>query len=377
MTLVKAWRERQTLWDNYVSKEDRDLLLRLTLWVLMPVFVLLHECGHAAATLLFNGKIAEFDYGFFWGKVVPSGFFTPEQDLIITLAGSVVELICGIISLIAAVNLTSPPVVRLLVYLGMSTLFQTAIGYPMLSLTGMYGDWIQIYTTQAQSWIPWIATVHGIVIAAFLYAVYAKAPKLWFCEKTNPEWAERLRVKLEEIKAKPSEDLYLDLAWLFFEVDLNSFAQHAVDAARTKNPQFVDPLYLEAWIKIGQKKTAAGLASLEELSKNPAANALLQTRALMSIGIVEESEIARKTRGGPIPREMLKRPLDVYTEAAKLSPQLCDPRFYRARTLNKVGLHTTALEELEALTDCNWLDSKLPGLVHDEIDKARRLSSPP
>ena len=67
MTLRSAWIERQTLWDANVTARDRDLLMRITMFVLMPIVVFLHECGHAAAILQFGGKIAKFHYGILWG----------------------------------------------------------------------------------------------------------------------------------------------------------------------------------------------------------------------------------------------------------------------------------------------------------------------
>src|SRR3982750_4591594 len=81
-TIRSAWQQRHSLWDVDLTNDDRKLLMRLTMFVLMPIVVFFHECGHAAVALLTGGKIAEFHYGLLWGYVRPSGFFTPEQELI-------------------------------------------------------------------------------------------------------------------------------------------------------------------------------------------------------------------------------------------------------------------------------------------------------
>src|ERR1700722_20633005 len=97
ISIVEALKNWVTVWDIYVTWTDRSILLRFAMFVLMPIIVFLHECGHAAAILWFGGTIAEFHYGLLWGYVRPNGLFTPEQILIIYLAGNVVEVICGVL----------------------------------------------------------------------------------------------------------------------------------------------------------------------------------------------------------------------------------------------------------------------------------------
>src|SRR5579885_438852 len=90
----KNWRQ---LWDNDLSMQDRQLLQRINVILLLPLVVLLHECGHAVATLWAGARVQEFHFGGWWGYVVPVGNLTPEQDLIIFLAGNLVEVVIGLI----------------------------------------------------------------------------------------------------------------------------------------------------------------------------------------------------------------------------------------------------------------------------------------
>lgn len=376
LTLKSAWTERRTLWDADVTTRDRDLLMRITMFVLMPIVVFFHECGHALATLYFGGKIAEFHYGILWGYVVPSGIFSPDQTLVIYLAGNVVEILCGLIALLLAFVVTSPPVVAVLVYLAIWSISGTAIVYALMSVMGMYGDWIAIYNTPVRSWIPYIGTIHAVIVGGLVYGLYGRAPRLWFAMKTRPAWANKRRALLNELALHPSPELYLDLGWVYYEAGLDQFAEDACNQSLKLDAFFADPLYLKAWLLVNRGRADQAQSALTELSNNRNASLILRTRSLMAVGQLAEDQIKKHTKNGPVPPEMWKTPLEAFTAAINITPELGDPRFYRARTLNKAGLHTTALEELQALGDLKWLDSRLSQLVQVEINLARQSLTP-
>jgi len=240
----------------------------------------------------------------------------------------------------------------------------------------MYGDWQLIYTSPVVSWVPYIATVHAIIVAALLYAFLGKAPALWFAGRTRPNWENKRQLMLEGLKANPSADAHLDLGWHYYQAGLSKLAEEESEVALKMNPQFADPLYLQAWIQVERNKIPKAQELLTELSQNPNASTILQSRALMAVGQLEETVISTKTKKGPVPPEMWKLPLEAFTAASQITPEFGDPKFYRARALNKAGLHMLALDELEQLSDCRWLDPKLSNLVQKEVDLAIKLSSP-
>lgn len=375
-TIKSAWEQRHSLWDVDLTTADRHLLMQITMFVLMPIVVFFHECGHAAVTLLCGGKIAEFHYGVLWGYVRPSGFFTAEQELMILLAGSGVQIVIGLIAFIVSLFVTSPPVVALLTYLALWSIAGTAIVYAMMSALGMYGDWQLIYSTTATSWIPYIATVHAIIVIALIYAFIGKAPSLWFAARTRPNWENKRQLLLDDLREHPRADSYLDLGWHYYAAGLLRFADEAADTALKMSPDFADPIYLKAWIDVERNKIPQAQSMLSELSQNSNASTILKSRALMAVGQLEERVILTKTKNGPVPSEMWKMPIDVFTAAAKLTPEFGDARFYRARALNKAGLHMMALDELGELEHARWLDSRLSDLVQKEIDLAIKLSDP-
>lgn len=375
-TIKMAWEQRHSLWDIDLTTADRHLLMQITMFVLMPVVVFFHECGHAVTTLLCGGKIAEFHYGVLWGYVRPSGFFTPEQELMILLAGSGVQIAIGLLAFVASLFIASPPVVAILTYLALWSIAGTAIVYALMSALGMYGDWQLIYSTPVTSWLPYIATIHAIIVIALIYAFTGKTPALWFAARTRPNWENKRQLILDDLKDHPSADRYLDLGWHYYAAGLFRFADEAADTSLKLNPKFADPIYLKAWIDVERNKIPQAQAILTELSQNPHASAILKSRSLMAVGQLEERVIQTKTKNGPVPPEMWKMPLEVFSAAARLAPEFGDARFYRARALNKAGLHMMALDELGQLENARWLDSRLGELVQKEIDLAIKLSDP-
>src|ERR1700722_9500247 len=146
ITIVNMFKEWKLLWDDNLTDNDRSLLMRIAAFVVMPIIVLFHEGGHALATICFGGKVEEFHYGFFIGNVVSSGNFSDLQSLLITLAGNVVQVLCGLVALVVALVSTSPPVVALSVYVVFWAIGGTLVAYTILSRFGMYGDWMAIYS---------------------------------------------------------------------------------------------------------------------------------------------------------------------------------------------------------------------------------------
>src|SRR4030095_14629755 len=145
LTGMDARKNWSSICDAELTSRDCQILQKMVLFWLIPVVVLCHELGHVAAIKLFGGEVAEFHYALFWGYVVPRGAFTAVQLVWAFLAGSLVQVLIGLAALAAAVVVSSPPVVALLIYLGLWSIGGTVVVYALLSLTGLYGDWVAIY----------------------------------------------------------------------------------------------------------------------------------------------------------------------------------------------------------------------------------------
>ncbi len=187
VTVIDLFKNWRSIWDAEVTNRDRAILMKTAMFLLLPIAVFFHELGHAWATLKFGGTIAEFHYGILWGYVIPDGVFTLPQILIIYLAGNIVELVIGIVAIVASCIVSSPPMITLLTYFGLLSIGGTIILYPALSFTGMYGDWIAIYSSPLKQWTDTILAIHISLVLLLLGAMYSKATKRWYASRVSSE----------------------------------------------------------------------------------------------------------------------------------------------------------------------------------------------
>jgi len=100
-TAIRNWR---AFTDDQLTAFDRRLASELAFFVLVPIGVLFHELGHAAATYQVGGSInwlgGGFHYALFFGYVIPLGRFTALQDWWIALSGNLVSIAYGFLPLI-------------------------------------------------------------------------------------------------------------------------------------------------------------------------------------------------------------------------------------------------------------------------------------
>ncbi len=298
ITVVNACQNWSALWDNTLTERDRALLIRIALFVLMPVIVLFHELGHAAATIYFGGKVETFHYGFLWGYVVPSGTFTELQILIIYLAGNVVEIILGLIVLIVGLTASSPPVVALSIYLSFWAIGGTLIFYTLLSVIGAYGDWVAIYTSPIKPLVYLIACIHAIFVAVIIWCLYAERPLLWFARKTNPQMVPRESELLAAIRAEPTVHNYLQLAWHYFYYGVDKQAKKYVNLIDKLSPDDPENLLLKGYLASSANDIEEAKKIFLSCASNASASDLLRCRAYLEIGRLEERQVLLKTRGG-------------------------------------------------------------------------------
>lgn len=180
--VIAGWKG---LWDDDLTFEDRQLLMRMVIFVMLPGVVFFHELGHYLAALSVGVPVAKFHYGPVMGYVETYGCTDPAKRLWIAFSGNLVQILIGLLSLVVAGISKSPPVVATAVYFGLYTVASTVVFYALLSLGGFYGDWIQMYTN---SFLPGVAAIivfQLLIIAGLAWAVYAPLPKAWFAEHTK------------------------------------------------------------------------------------------------------------------------------------------------------------------------------------------------
>lgn len=358
---VKNW---SCLWDSQLTARDRQHLQKIVLFLLVPIVVLCHELGHVAAIKLFGGQVAEFHYAFIWGYVLPSGRFTVSQLVWSYLAGSLVQVIIGLAAMAAALVASSPPVVALLVYLGLWSVAGTVIIYALLSFTGMYGDWIAIYTAPVPALVVPIAVVHALLVLFVFWCLYGTRPKIWFTAKTQPDWVAEQDSLKSALAAEPSAGNWLDLAWSFYRVGLNRQAGHALERARALDAERPESRLLEGALAYRKGDIATAFACFQELTQIEGITDELRARSFVALG------------GCQMKRKRPEEAMTSYGRAIDSCPWLADAHFFRAMLLADAGKLDEARAELETAQQLAWADLALKeasaqklAAISREIDK--------
>ncbi len=344
VSLRANWRQ---LWDEDLTAHDRQLIQRIAIFLLLPVVVFFHELGHVAAVRLFGGKVAEFHYAFLSGYVVPAGHFTADEKVWLYFAGNLVQILIGLVAALAAALVSSPPVVALLVYLSLWSVGGTVILYTLLSVTGLYGDWIHIYTAPPSALVAAIALSHLTLALAVVYAVYAEKPRLWFAAKTDPGWAAENRLMVEHAGLFPSADNLVRLGWSYYFKGLNKTAVACLEAARQVAPESPDVRIFEAALADERGRTGKAIQCYQELIGNPDVPERLRLLAMMSLGRC----LLRHGRRD--------QALATFIQAGQLAPDAADPRYFIGALLSEAGRLDEAEGHLRAAAILEWMDKGL------------------
>lgn len=367
--LKKDWRK---LWDNDLTVADRQSLQRLNIFFVMPLVVLLHELGHAFATIQLGGVVKELHFGIWWGYVIPVGNFTALDDLIITLAGSGVQILFGFLALIVATLVKSPPVVAMLVYSGLFSIAGTVVIYALMSVAGMYGDWISIYRSTETQWVMVVAVCHALLVGFVFYLLYGEAPKIWYTGKTRPKWKKDYQTAKAKVAEEPNAINNLSLAWAYYLVGLNKKCLMTLEKVKELDPDLVDRWFLVGCLERSAGNIDKAIESFEQIVMNEKADDLVKVRALLAEGhcLSDRADYEITDKNGD-KQSAYASVLETYEQAAAMRPDLADPLFFKATILNKVDLHKDAEILLKQLDEHLWLDPTLKASVPFELKAAR------
>ena len=170
--LATTWRQT---WDTTFTATDRALVTQAAFFILLPVGVALHELGHAVAIWAFGGTVVDWGYYGFAGYVSYYPWhFTAEQQIVIAAAGTVVNLLLAA-GAVAFVFLRRPParaaINELLIQFVFISLLNALVVYPLLDvLSGMNGDWSQMYFGGSPTLSVVILTLHVGILGLLVWA---------------------------------------------------------------------------------------------------------------------------------------------------------------------------------------------------------------
>ncbi len=269
VALVRSWR---SFLDADFTASDRRVAMQVAVFLVPPVVVLLHELGHAAATVAVGGHVAAFHYGLFEGSVNFTGDLTNGQVWFIALAGNLVSIGIGLGMVLVGGLLGG--IRRSLRYLlivgGLIEAVFGLIGYPLLSETARFGDWLLIYDFRATPVLSWATLVVHIAVVVGLWHWWRTRLRRTLFGITYGEEA-RLDALSAAVRQAPADlEPRIALANLFAgygdlklaDATLDEGLPIATDPARLQLARARLAIYEDKWTQ-ALLATQAGLAALD------------------------------------------------------------------------------------------------------------------
>lgn len=185
--LWTLYKNRRAFTDAELTSFDRRLAGELAFFVFVPIGVLFHELGHAAATYQAGGSIdwlgGGFHYALFWGYVIPEGDFSILQGWWIALAGNLVSVLYGFLPLLFLPAVKRAWMKYTILSFSRIQLGWSLVGYPLLTLTGIDGDWSTIYSSRTLALSLPLFVLHVALVAG-----------LWWLDRSA--WLKRWELRL-------------------------------------------------------------------------------------------------------------------------------------------------------------------------------------
>lgn len=365
ITLFEVIPKWKSIWDKNVTLEDRRMLMRIVIFLALPVVVFLHELGHLLAALQVGAKVYEFHYGPVTGHVTVDANIPPEQSLWIAVAGNLAQIVFGFSCLGFALVLKRTALVVFLVYLGLFAIGDTVIFYAALSLVSAYGDWKNIYTSPCQNLVPYIGVVHASLAAFIIYCMKGAAPRRWFTRKTMPGWSSRHERLEEAVKTTPNLENYIALQASFVEAGLYKEAANCLNRAADISGDSPAISYARADLELSQGNTDKGLDLFEEIAHDHRVSSTMRAQVLYQMGDIW------------LYRRNTNQALNYFEQANQLDEYQGDARLQTAILMASLGKFDGLQEDINLLRDpqTTWVYRRNRDTAEQEIEKLEHLLS--
>ena len=176
-TLWDIIKGREQIFDDRVTADDRNRILRFTLFLLLPLSVALHEAGHALAVWAFGGEVLEFGFYLYYGYVAHQGYYSDLDMAVISFAGPAVNVVMGLGAFAIAWFWPRRPAINYMLFVFAALeLFNALVFYPIFDFSGgIAGDFSSIYSSRT----PVFSAIVGIVHVAILVGavIFWKTPR--------------------------------------------------------------------------------------------------------------------------------------------------------------------------------------------------------
>jgi hypothetical protein len=380
VSIVRTW---SAFWDGTLSSADKRLATQAAIFLVPPVVVLIHELGHVVAVLAVGAEVAGFHYGLFEGSVGVGGVLTPAQSWFVALAGNVAGAAVGLAMVVVGARAAGMrPALRYVLLLGgLLQVVWAIVGYPLLSLSSDWGDWIVVYDFDAT---PVLSGATLVVHALALVALW----RWWRRSLRTTLFAigsgagDELARRRAAVEAAPGDvDAWLQLANLYARHGELGLARSTLADAAT-GPAGASPrIHLaRARLAMVEGQWSSAVVAADD--------------GLRSVGPGDDDVAQRLWANQGLALASMERPSNALAAFAHVDPPVVDDARVRyGRGLARLGSGDTAggradLEAVaRALPEGNllraWAEARLEGRVPDPPDDSdrpnylRRTQSPP
>lgn len=382
--LVRSWR---AFWDDDFTSADQRRALQLAVFVVPAVVVLFHELGHVAAAWAVGAEVVDFHYGFFEGSVTVAGNLSPAANWLVAVSGSLLSVAIGLAMVVWGSRRRGSTAARYLALTaGLLGLVFALVGYPFISFTTGFGDWVAVYDFAAT---PALSAATAAVHLAGLGALVAwwRSTGRLLLLTIRRDAAERLAAARAEVAARPLDTVpRLELTQVYLDLGSPALARQVLDQAADEG---VDPLRINlARTRLAlstrrwSEAVAAATRGLEEAASNgatPGGEAAEQIGRMRANLVVA---LARMERW-----DMTLAALEQLDSGWRDDPRL---GYCRARALigtGDVGAGRALLGEIARSVPADdllgrWADARLRGTVPDldeqsHLPASQRARQPP
>ncbi len=266
-TLVSLVRARRTFFDRELSAADKRMATQVAVFLVPPIVVMIHELGHVAAVVMVGARVTSFHYGFFEGSVGVAGNISASQGWWISLAGNLAGALTGLgLAIVGMAGGRLRPGLRYVLILGGTLQVGYAlIGYPVLSLSSDWGDWVSIYDFAATPTLSWAtAAVHAAVLVVLWRWWRGTVRHTLFAISSGA--GERLAALRGAVRATPGDEAgWLDLARLYAGHGELGLARATLDqAARADGAPTARVHLARARVAIMESRWSSAVMAAEE-----------------------------------------------------------------------------------------------------------------
>lgn len=171
------WREWAQLVAEPLTQLKKKVAEDASFYIFVPIGVFIHELAHAIVVWAFGGVVVEFGYFFYWGYVLPDRTFNDWQHWLLSLAGTLGNVLLAL----GVYWWTRHNASNWVRYLGRRVvrfqIFFAFIYYPIFTALLAFGDWRTIYDFNAT---PFLSGMTAVFHAGMLLGYFLLDRRGWF-----------------------------------------------------------------------------------------------------------------------------------------------------------------------------------------------------